>query len=131
MLEGEQADGGADDGAGSIFRGAGPRTQEADTRGAEVAGVEAGADVFAALQNELFANCPRMAGPDLREARTAAASSAAVDGEAMERKVPARQRRRNSRNGCYMPRMAVLSSSGQGCATAASTRRSSAGLQRR
>jgi hypothetical protein len=42
MLEGKQADGGANDGAGSIFRGAGPRTQEAETRGVEVAGVEAG-----------------------------------------------------------------------------------------
>jgi hypothetical protein len=131
MLEGKQADGGADDGAGSIFRGADPRTQEAEMRGVEVAGVEAGADAFAALQSELFANCPRIDGPDLREARTAAASSAAVGSEAMERKIPARQRRRNSRNGRYMPRIAVLSLSGQGCATAALTRRSSAGLQGR
>jgi hypothetical protein len=113
MLEGKQADGGADggadDGAGSISRGAGLRTQEAQTRGAEVAGVEAGAGVFAALQSELFTKCPRMAGPDLREARTVAASSAAMGSEAMERKVLARQRRRNSRNDRYMPGMSVFS----------------------
>jgi hypothetical protein len=131
MLEGKQAaDGVAEDGAGSISRSAGPRTEEAQTRGAEVAGVEAGAGVFSALQIEVFTNCPRMAGPDLREARTVAASSTAVGGEAMSREVLARgsaAATAETAATCHAWRSSALS--GQGCATAASTGEAAPGFR--